>query len=897
MQDLKFALRQLLKNPGFTAVAVLTLALGIGANTAIFSVVNTVLLRPLPYPEPGQLVQVRIEAQAQGAPVLGGGNYVSGLEFVAWREQSQSLSRIAAYGGSDSNLTGVDQAARVLSGQVTSDFFAMLGVQPLLGRVFLPEEERPNAPRVAVLSYGIWQRRFAGDPGIVGKSITLDNRPTTVVGILPAPFQFAEPYEIWEPMTLNSIAEGSGVQINLFRAIARLKPAVTLEQAQAELNTIAQRTRQSFAPPAPAGSPSVAPRETPRKKGTAEPAAETAALPPQDTLVPPPVSADAVGKAIPVPAGQPVEAAGPPLGDKKLFLAAGGPSGADPAGEPMAPMLFGGSCKVVLVRLQEHLVANVRRALWVLLGAVGLVLLIACANVANLLLARGAARQKEIAIRAALGAERLRLIRQLLTESTFLALVGSALGLLLSLWVSNFLQSLSVVNLPHLQRVGLDRPVWVFTFAIALVTGLVFGLAPALQTTRPDLNASLKDGAPGAEDGLNRHRLRGGLVVAETALALVLLVSAGLLMRSFVRLRGVEPGFQPDGVLTLQLNLNEGKFPTREQSANFVKQMVEQLGALPGVQSVAATDHLPLTHYTLMSDITIEGRPKAPFGKDPPVSVASVTPEYFHTLGIALKEGRLLTEQDAPAAASVLVNQSLARHFFGTESAVGKRILDFENRGRSPEWVTIIGVVADTHQDRLEEAATPEVYRLGAGSGAGLISVALRVPGNPMSYANAVRAQMQSLDKDQPVYNLMTMRERLDTTLAPRRTNLLLLGSFAALALTLAAVGIYGVMSFIVARRSREIGVRMALGAQSGDVLHLVLRQGMTLILWGVGLGLMGSLALTRYLSSLLYEVNTTDPITFFSVALVLATVALLACFVPARRAARVDPMEALRYE
>jgi putative ABC transport system permease protein len=852
-QDVRYALRMLTKSPGFTAVAVLTLALGIGANTAIFSVVNAVLLRPLPYPDSKQLVQVRKKAPRAGDPVIGGGSFVEGHEFAAWRQQCRSLAYIAAFGGSDMNLTGVNQAERVLCGNVTADFFPMLGARPALGRLFLRDEEQPGGPDVAVLSHGLWRRHFGGDPSILGRTIMLDHQGYEVVGVLPADFRFIEPYEIWTPMHIDTVAEEGTVAINLFRALAKLRPGATVPQAQAEMTAIAGRASQQFFASAKS----------------------EITLPPTGQTDSPTQGAPSDAIVMGTPSGT--------LGDETANAS------------PLPLMAEAGS--VHLVPLQEQLVANVRPALLVLLGAVASVLLIACANVANLLLARTAPRHREIAIRVALGARRWDTVRQLLMESMILGLLGGAAGLLLAVWGIHLLGRFESLRMPHAQAIGVDGAVLAFTLVVSLLVGMIFGVAPALQAVRADVNDVLKYGGSGLGEAPRRYVHRGLLVVAETALAMILLTGAGLLLKSFILLRQVEPGYRPAGLLTFQLNLDQWKFPTAEQRTAFIDRVLQDLQSLPAVQGVAATDHLPLTHVCLMTDVSIEGRPASPFEKDSPVSVATVTPEYFAVMGIATRGGRQLTAADRDGR-NVVVNESFARHYLADQNVIGRRIRDFEaHRGSQLGWLTIVGVVADVRQEGLEGTTTPEMYRLIATRGEALVSVILRTSGDPLRLALAIRSRVQTLERDVPVYGLMTMQQRLDTTTAPRRTNLLLLGGFAVLALGLASVGIYSVMSCIVAQRTREIGLRMAMGARTGDVLTWVFRRGMSLVAIGVIAGLVGALLVTRFLASLLFEVKPYDPLTLLAVAALLAGIAAAACYLPARRAARTDPMVALRCE
>lgn len=918
MNDIQYAFRQFLKNPGFTAIAIVTLGLGIGATTAIFSVVNAVLLRPLPYPEPGQLVQIRKQTPPNAAaPAIGGRDFVGGHEFVAWREQSQTLAHLAAYGGNSVNLSGTGPAERILAGDVTAGFFHMLGVRPLHGRLFLEEEEHPNGPRVAVLSFGLWQRRFGGDPAIIGRTIRLDDVSHEVIGVLPGAFQFPEPHEVWTPMRINPIEQSGVVAINLFRAIARVKQGVALEQAQAELNTIAERANP-FAqmrnlPPPPGRGPLTKPmRGAPLSVGPG-PQAPAPGTELQDSIR---SFASDLG-ALPGVEDSGQKSAGQPADDQNAessrsqlppgdLVQRSAPPGEPPpmenipsdammfeSGMPGAPGLFGGG-KVSLVPLHEHWVANVRPALLVLFSAVALVLLIGCVNVANLVLARASSRRKEIAVRSALGAQRFRIARQLLAESVVLSLLGGAAGLVVAAWGVGVVNQIDALASPLVERIRIDAVVLGFALAASVLTGLLFGSAPAWQAARAQLSDVLKDASAGEPP--QRHRLRGSLIVAETGLALVLLASAGLMLKSFVRLQAIEPGFQPAGLLTFQFNLHEKSYPSPEQRARLLEQTMQELNSLAGVQGAAATDHLPLTHYVLMTDVSVEGRPRQEFQRNPPVSVASVTPNYFQIMGIAIKQGRSLTEADRTSR-SIVVNETFARRYFPGESAVGQRLRNFEEHHGQSAALTIVGVVADVRQEALDKSATPELYRVSPGPGAGFVSVALRAQSDPGQLSAAVRARMQAIDSELPIYGVMTMQERLDATTAPRRVYVLLLGSFAALAVVLAAVGIYGVMSFIVSQRTRELGVRMALGARSSDVLQLVVRQGLKYTGAGLCAGFVGAILVTRYLSTLLFEVSPIDPVTYLSVALLLAGIALAACLVPAWRASKVDPMNALRHE
>jgi putative ABC transport system permease protein len=823
LQDLRYGARMLRKKPGFTLVAVLTLGLGIGANTAIFSVVNAVLLKPLPYPEPGQLAQLRIVRSGKPNTVIGS------TAFVQVKAQSQLLARIAAYSGGDMTLTGAGSAERVVAGAVTADFFPLLGVQPVLGRNFTREEDTPNGPKkAAILGHGLWQSRFGGDADVLGRTITLNEQSYTVVGILPARFQYPEPFQLWIPLALGETSAalgGYGEGMVLLKAIARLKPGVTFQQAQAELQTIAERIQPGGTTATPDGNPR--------------------------------------------PRGERGEGRG--RGDGVLTL----------------------------VGLHEQVVGEVKGALLVLLGVVALVLLIACANVANLLLARAAARQREMAIRAVLGAGRLRVARQLLTESVLLSVAGGGLGLMMAFWGVRAIEQWSGASLPAMQGIGIDAWVLAFTLGVSVVTGLAFGLAPAVQAWRTDVNVALKEEGRG-DTGGHRHWLRHFLVVSEVALALVLLIGAGLLIKSFSRLRDVNPGFLTDGVLTFQVTLAQEK--SSPQKVNFIKQIVERLKALPGVQAVAATDSLPLTQFNRITPTEIEGRPpidlrKAKPGEVRPVSRPTVTLEYFNAMGIPLRNGRAFTLQDARSPSeSVIVNEAFEKHYFPGQSTVGKRIR-LMARGAEARWQTVVGVVSDVRQSGLAGDIMPEVYSPELEDVGGELSFVIRATGEPANLISAVRRVVAEVEPNQALHNVMTMEQRLANTTTSRRLNTVLLGSFAGLALLLAVVGIYGVMSYAVTQRTREIGVRIALGASSKEIIKLIVGQGALLVGIGVVIGLGVAALGTRLLANLLFGVSAFDPVTFVGVTALLAATAFLACYLPARRATKVDPMVALRQE
>jgi putative ABC transport system permease protein len=808
LQDVRYGARVLAKNRGFTAVAVLTLALGIGANTAIFSVVNDLLLRPLPYGDAERIVmawEVSPEGRHQ--------NTTSRANFRAWREQGASFESMAAFSDQRFNLTGAGDPEEVSVQLATPELFKVLGVEPLLGRVLMEDDGTGGSDGV-VMSHGFWKRRFGGDPGLVGKPITLNGVPYNVVGIMPEGFQWhikqrsgtGRPAELWAVLPMLTSGPEANERGRFLSVVGRLKRGVSVEQAAAELKTIHTRLE----------------RDSPYNKGyTAE-----------------------------------------------------------------------------LIPLRDQFVGNVRPALWILLGAVGLVLLIACANVANLLLSRVAAREKEIALRTALGARRTRVVRQLLTESLLLSLLGSALGLLVAWWGIGALVAISPRDLVSLQNVGINLTVLAWTLGISVATGIVFGIAPALEATRMNLNDALKEGGKGADSqGSRSRRLRGVLVVGEVALALMLLAGAGLLVKSFAQLRKINTGFETDNVLTMVLRLPAAKYKEDPQYVAFFRQALERVRAIPGVRSAGIVNFLPL--YGGLGSATgfnIEGRPAPPPGDGPGANVRVADAGYFGAMGIPLLRGRNFTDaEDAEARHVSLVSESFARNYFPGEDPIGKRIKVFMSQ--EPAWTEIVGVVGDVRYDSLTAEAEPTVYQPHPELTYEFMTLVIRTTGDPAAVAPAVRRELSAIDPDQPVSDVRTMNQVMAETVGRARFNTLLLGIFAGLATLLAAVGIFGVMSYSVTMRTRELGLRMALGAQPGRVLMLVLRQGMLLTLVGIGVGLTGALALTRVMSGLLYGVGANDPTTFAAIVVLLGVVALIACYIPARRATRVDPLVALRYE
>ncbi len=797
-QDLRYSGRMLLKHRGFTLIAVLTLGLGIGANTAIFSIVNAVLLRPFPYHAPEQLVMI-----GEGGP----GGSVSYPNFADWRDDRKFFDAASAVRSNESfNFTGAGEPERVQGRLVSAGYFSLLGVKPSLGRDFLADDDRPGATPAVILSYGFWSRRFGNDQSIVGRQITLNNQSYTVVGVAPHSFQFGMEADVSVPIGLSAErfkARGSDPGINV---VARLKPNVSLEQAQTELNLIYARMEQQY--------------------------------PESNT-----------GR------------------------------------------------RAYLTPLHEYFIGDVRQPLLILLGSVGLVLLIACANVANLLLVSASTRRREMCVRVALGANRWRIIRQLLTESCMLALLGAVLGILLAHWGTSLILTQLPADIPRLAEASVDLPVLAFTLGVSILTGLLFGLAPALQASRLNLTEALKEGDRGSSGG--RQHLRNLMVVSEVALTLTLLVGAGLLIQSFRRVMQVHPGFEAQNLLTMQISVNN---PDGHQVSRFFNELQENVRRLPGVKSVAVSNGLPLgvaNHPVFF----IEGRPRPETNRPSGVRY-TVSPDYFQTMGIDLIKGRLLTAQDTPDTPLVVViDEALAEQHFQTEDPIGKRITQSSSGTPSYE---IVGVVRHVEHNNLDGQAsrTPQFYlafnqippdRL-PGS-VRRINLLTRTEVEPLSLAPAVRGEIAALNKDQAVFNVRTMEQIVSQSVAPRRFSMLLLSVFAVVALVLASIGIYGMMSYAVAQRTREIGLRMTLGAQRGNVLRMVIGHGMKLALIGVALGLVASVALTRTMKTLLFGVSATDPTTFVGLALLLTLIALLACWFPARRATRVDPIVALRYE
>jgi predicted permease len=796
LQDLRFAARTLRRNIGFTTAAVLTLALGIGANAAIFSVVNAVLLRPLPYADADRLAMV-------WGWYDGFGKTTTSLpDFRDLRERTKAFSQLAARHGTVFNLTGQGEPEQLQADRVTANFFPMLGVRPMLGRAFLPDEERVGGnDDVVVLSYGLWQRRFGGEPGIVGRTLQLSGRPYTVVGVAPRDFRFMSDVDLWAPLRADTAGHRRAEYLTV---LGRLAPGATVEGATADIAGIFAQLATEYP--------------------------ET-----------------------------------------------------------------NGSIRSRVIGMREDLVGDVRPALLVFSGAVALVLLIACANVANLLLARASAREREMAVRAAIGAGRGRIVRQLLTESLLIAALGAGLGLALAAVGLDALRAMNAELLPRFQEVHIDAMAVGFALLLALGTGLLFGLAPALRLSANALGGALREGTRSAAGGA-ALRLRNALVLAEVALALVLLVGAGLLLRSFQQLNRVDLGFQPAQLLTYRVVLPTAKYDSAALLPPVYDEIAQRTRAIPGVRSAAVAGDLPMNGSGYLS-FAIDGRVPPPDAMED-VQPFAVSPDYFATLGIPLRSGRLFTASDAPGAPPVaLVNEEMVRRYFDGRDPIGRRVTFGDPADSSSVWWTVVGVVGDVAQEGVTAKPYAQLYRPLAQSPRRGVFVVARTTVAPMAVASGARAALEAVDPELPLTSLMTMEERIGENLLRPRVNTLLLAVFAGIALALAAIGIYGVISYAVAQRTREIGIRMALGATAGDVKRLVVRQGMTPALLGVALGAVGALAATRLMASLLYGVTATDPLTFVVVALFLGAIALLAAYVPARRATRVEPVTALREE
>ena len=802
LSDARYAIRNLLRRPAFTLIAVVTLALGIGANTAIFSAIDALLLKPLPIPELDRVVAIWDKMPSRGVPH----NEVTFANYLDLKNQNQTFEQLALYSWWSPNLTGIEPPERLQGFLVTANLFDALGVKPIMGRNFTAEENQPGKDAVAIITHGLWQRRFGADPEILNKTITINTVAREVVGVMPENFNFPYGAEMYAPIAMTpQLMKSRGS--HSYYIIGRLKPGTPIKSAQAEIDQIMARLEQQFP-------------ETNKGWGA--------------TAFP----------------------------------------------------------------LVADTVRQYDTALWVMMGAVGFVLLIACANVANLMLARATGRQKEIALRTALGASRWRIIRQLLTESVIVALIGGALGVLVGFWSINAFRAANPGDaekfIPGWYQLGINSQVLLFTLGLSVISGIVFGLVPAWQTSKPNLNDSLK--GEGRHTSGSSHRLRSSLVVFEVALSLMLLVGAGLLTRSFLSLLRTNPGFNSDNVLTMSLVLPRLKYKEDPQRAAFYSDLVQRVKSYPGVESAAVVNFLPLGGSNSSDSYLVEGEPEPQPGQENEGRYRVASPDYFRTMGISVIQGRGFTEQDkADAPPVVIVNETLARQHWPGQSPIGKRIRFYGPLDKAP-WMEVVGVIADVKHD-LTIPVTPEYYLPHAQDPwPGMVLVA-KTSVEPASLAGALRQQVWAIDKDQPVFDVHTMKEVRASSVVLYSLTSVMLGIFAGVAMILAAIGIYGVMAFAVTQRTQEIGIRMALGAQTADVLKLVVKHGMKLALLGIIIGLAGSWALTRFIGKLLVGVQPTDLLTFSLVSLCLLVAAFIACYLPARRATKVDPLVALRYE
>lgn len=807
IKDIRYGVRGLWKHPGFTAIVVITLALGIGASTAIFSVVDSVLLRRLPYRTAERIVAIQ-EFGKEGKR-----GQITSANFLDWRAQNTVFEQLAAIKTTTANLALSDQAERIDLAQTNANFFDVFGITPQYGRLFIPADEQAGHENVVVVSHSLWQRRFAGDPALVGKPISLDGTNYTVIGIAPPDFRYPDKTELWLPplRLVPELFPGQDVtqtrRMGYLAAVALLKPGVSLQQAAGEMETITARLRQQY-----------------------------------------------------------------PDSNNVRFNR--------------------------VVSLHEHLVGDTNKLLWLLLGAVTFVLLIGCANVANLLLASGASRHKEMAIRTALGASRWRVIRQLFTESTMLALTGGAVGLLVAFWGLAAITKLLPADFPRLNEIHIDLRILAFTFAASVLTGILFGLVPALQISRTDVQEAIKETGRGTAGSRRQSRFRQALIVAEVALSVVLLAGAGLLFRSFLQLQSVNTGFSPEQVLTARLTPAGPNYRENPDFAKFYNQVLEKLSAVPGVQDAGLINTLPLDKGPT-SGFRVEGRPITTPDKWPSVNYRVVSADYFSAMSIPVLQGRAYTERDGENAPRVMiVNQKLARDTFPGEDPIGKRItFGNVNSNQQPVWWEIVGVVANTRSLELREEPAQELYFSVLQDFWPNLSIVVRSSVEPSSLSGSLRQIVNQVDKSVPVSSVKTMDHVVSESITQPRFNLFLLGLFGAVAMLLSAAGIYGVTAYTVTQRTHEVGIRLALGAQVSDVLKMILGQGMAVIGIGVVLGLVAAFALMRLLRSLLFGVGENDPLTFVAITLVLLLVALIACYIPARRATKVDPLVALRYE
>ena len=803
-KDFLHSIRSLIRNPGFTAVAVITLMLAIGVNTTIFSVVNAVLLKALPFPQPEQLVSV--QKVAEPGDFLG----IAAYQYLAWKDRNTSFDDLAAFTDNNFNLTGAGEPERIPCAQVTASLFTTLRVQPLRGRFFLPEEDKPGANNVAIVSERFWQRRYARDEAVLQSTLTLDNKPYLIVGVLPASFRFPGEFDVWLPIALDPVKETKGDFFSLIEVVGRLKPSATNTGAQSELTLIARQASEHVNEPA-----AVAPVE--------------------------------------------------------------------------------------VVPLQRQLVSGVRLTVLILWGAVGLVMLLACVNVASLMISRTLSRQREMAVRAAVGARRWQLIRQLLTESVVIGLTGGVLGLLVAVWGTRAIASLVPKGFTNsvydLNNVPLDWHAFVFTFALSVLTGVVFGLAPALTASKPDLINALRNSRSFGLMSFGLRSLRGWLVVVELSLAVVLLLGAGLLVRSFNKLMTLDLGFNRENVLTFRVSLPRSKYPKPAQTDAFYKDLLRRLNALPGVQTAGTINHTPLEGHGLIAFVGIEGHAPLDRKKDPAIGIGVVDGEYFKTLKIPLLAGRQYDARDGADGQKVaIVNQAFAKYFLPGSDALGKRV-GFGCEEKEGFCRTIVGVVGNIRQESITDEAIPEMYVPFAQMPMNGSTVMVRTSSDPTALVGAVRSEVLAIDNNQPISDVKTLAQRVDEVVAVSRSLMLLFSAFALLALILGAVGVYGIVSYSVTQRTHEIGIRMALGARPTDVLKLTLRNGIALTVLGIVIGVGAAFALTRFMESMLFGVTPTDKLTFIAVSSLLFLVALCASLIPARRATKVDPLVALRYE
>ena len=904
-QDFKYGIRMLVKKPAFTAVAVLTLALGIGANTAIFSVVNSVLLEPLPYKDPDQLVRFVMDRP----PIPGEGgprriNSITTDDFQEYRNQSETLEAIGTYSTHSTTMTGLEEPVRLTGGRVSPAMFELLGASPMMGRVFDPAEETPGNDRVVILSEAAWERYFGRTPDILSRTLILDDNPYPIVGIMPADFEFPNPgTEYWIPASVRPAVQRQVGRIEISGStMARLNEGVSLETAVAEANTIFARlhpegatfngtdfTRGPGPEPGTGTTEETGPGQ--RGRGIGRPSQQAAGSGGGE-----PGTGDGRQVVRGGPGPEPGGVAGTSEDVVRGGLGPGGRGGrggpGGPSGDPLAGSTIG------LIPVYEQLVAPVRPALMVLLVAVGFVLLIACANVANLLLTRASGRQLEIAVRSALGAGRVRLVRQVLTESVTLAVVGGALGCLLAYWGVGALKALEPGSIPRIENIAIDPTVLAFTLGISVFTGILFGLAPAFRVSNSEKMEALKEGGAYSTSGFDlfrRNKTRSLLAMIEVALAVVLLIGGGLLINSITNLTDVDPGYDPENVLTFQVNLPQTRYPDVAQRRTFYAQLLQRTDMMAGVQAAGVVNILPLTQNNIRLAFAIPG--EGDYQQRAAADVRIVSSDYFDAMGIPIVEGRAFTDQDREGQQAVLlVNQTFANRYFPDASPVNQEL-----RAGPSGSQRIVGIVGDVRHQGLDSDVQPEVYFafMQATQLFGNLSMtfAIRTAGDPMAVVPEVRRDVLDLDSSLTADNIRTMEDRLYGSVAEPRFYAVLIGVFAAIALILASVGIYGVLAYSVSQRTREIGIRMALGAERQNVLRLILGQGLILTTIGIVAGLAGAFAVTRYLESMLFGLTALDPTVFIAVTVILTLTAVTACYVPARRATRVDPIVALRYE